>query len=75
MVEINTENDNELEVYKYLKSLLSKYDIDSKIQEVDDNRANLIAEIGEGSPKLGISGHMDVVDAGIIMNGSMIHLN
>ena len=64
MVEINTENDNELEVCKYLKSLLSKYDIDSKIQEVDDNRANLIAEIGEGSPKLGISGHMDVVDAG-----------
>ena len=64
MIEINTENDNELEVCKYLKSLLSKYDIDSKIQEVDDNRANLIAEIGEGSPKLGISGHMDVVDAG-----------
>ncbi|MGK9070581.1 M20/M25/M40 family metallo-hydrolase, partial [Staphylococcus warneri] len=64
MIEINTENDNELEVCKYLKSLLSKYDIDSKILEVDDNRANLIAEIGDGSPKLGISGHMDVVDAG-----------
>ena len=28
MIEINTENDNELEVCKYLKSLLSKYDID-----------------------------------------------
>ena len=42
IVEINTENDNELEVCKYLKSLLGKYDIDAKIQEVDDNRANLI---------------------------------
>ena len=64
IVEINTENDNELEVCNYFKALLNKYDIDSKIIKVDNRRANLVAEIGEGKPKIAISGHMDVVDAG-----------
>ncbi len=64
IIEIQTENDNEIEVCYYLKDLLSKYDIDSKIIKVNDSRANLVAEIGSDSPVLAISGHMDVVDAG-----------
>ena len=32
--------------------------------KIDERRANLIAEIGEGNPVIGISGHMDVVSAG-----------
>ena len=31
MVEIRTENDNEIEVCQYLQKLLSKHDIDSNI--------------------------------------------
>lgn len=64
IIEMNTENDNEIEVCFYLQKLLKKYDIDSEIIKFNDKRANLIAEIGSGSPKLGISGHMDVVDSG-----------
>ena len=31
---------------------------------MSETRANLVAEIGSGSPILAMSGHMDVVDAG-----------
>ncbi|MCU5745417.1 ArgE/DapE family deacylase [Staphylococcus sp. SQ8-PEA] len=64
IVAMNTVNDNEIEVARYLQQLFNKHGIDSRIQEVEENRANLIAEIGEGSPVLGISGHMDVVPEG-----------
>ena len=64
MVEIRTENDNEIEVCQYLQKLLSKHDIDSNILKVNDKRANIVAEIGSGSPVLAISGHMDVVASG-----------
>ena len=64
MVEIRTENDNEIEVCQYLQKLLSKHDIDSNILKVNDKRANIVAEIGSGSPVLAISGHMDVVTSG-----------
>ncbi|MGL4101634.1 M20/M25/M40 family metallo-hydrolase, partial [Staphylococcus epidermidis] len=37
------------------------YDIDSNILEINDTRANIVEEIGNGSPILAISGHMDVV--------------
>jgi acetylornithine deacetylase/succinyl-diaminopimelate desuccinylase-like protein len=30
----------------------------------NEQRANIVAEIGSGSPILALSGHMDVVDAG-----------
>lgn len=64
IVAIETVNDNELEVCNYLQQLFSNYGIESKIQKIDERRANLIAEIGEGNPVIGISGHMDVVSAG-----------
>ncbi|MGW9816097.1 ArgE/DapE family deacylase [Staphylococcus cohnii] len=64
IVAIETVNDNEVEVCNYLQQLFSNYGIESKIQKIDERRANLIAEIGEGNPVIGISGHMDVVSAG-----------
>ncbi|MFH4906656.1 MULTISPECIES: ArgE/DapE family deacylase [Staphylococcus] len=64
IVAIETVNDNEIEVCNYLEQLFSNYGIESKIQKIDERRANLIAEIGEGNPVIGISGHMDVVSAG-----------
>lgn len=67
LVSIKSVNGDELQVATYLKQLLSEYDIEAKIIELpEEGRANLVAEIGEGKPVLGISGHMDVVDAGDI---------
>ncbi|TBW74461.1 M20/M25/M40 family metallo-hydrolase, partial [Staphylococcus capitis] len=64
IVNINTENNNEIEVCYYLKELLQRYDIESKIIEIEGKRSNLVAEIGSGRPVIGISGHMDVVSEG-----------
>lgn len=64
IVEMNTVNDNEIEVARYLKELFEKHGISAEIDEIEDNRVNLVATIGEGSPVLGISGHMDVVSEG-----------
>lgn len=64
IIELQTENNNEIEVCHYLKTLFDKYDINSKILKVNEQRANIVAEIGSGSPILALSGHMDVVDAG-----------
>lgn len=64
IIAIKTVNENEIEVAEYLAELFSNYDIDSKIVPVTDTRVNLVAEIGSGSPVIGISGHMDVVSAG-----------
>lgn len=64
IIELQTENNNEIEVCHYLKNLFDKYDINSKILKVNEQRANIVAEIGSSSPILALSGHMDVVDAG-----------
>ncbi|KFE42114.1 ArgE/DapE family deacylase [Staphylococcus agnetis] len=64
VVGFKTVNDNELEVCHYFKALFQKHGIEARIDMVEGQRANLIAEIGEGSPVLGISGHMDVVAEG-----------
>ncbi|MCM0451176.1 ArgE/DapE family deacylase [Staphylococcus aureus] len=64
IIELQTENNNEIEVCHYLKNLFDKYDIKSEILKVNEHRANIVAEIGSGSPILALSGHMDVVDAG-----------
>ncbi|HEJ7373648.1 TPA: ArgE/DapE family deacylase [Staphylococcus aureus] len=64
IVELQTENNNEIDVCNYLTDLFDKYDIKSEILKVNEHRANIIAEIGNGSPILALSGHMDVVDAG-----------
>ncbi|HEI7228674.1 TPA: ArgE/DapE family deacylase [Staphylococcus aureus] len=64
IVELQTKNNNEIDVCNYLKDLFDKYDIKSEILKVNEHRANIVAEIGNGSPILALSGHMDVVDAG-----------
>ncbi|HCY1616039.1 TPA: ArgE/DapE family deacylase [Staphylococcus aureus] len=64
IVELQTENNNEIDVCNYLKDLFDKCDIKSEILKVNEHRANIVAEIGNGSPILALSGHMDVVDAG-----------
>ena len=64
IVAIKSVNDNEMEVANYLKDLFEKHGIDAEIDEISDTRANLVATIGEGSPVVGISGHMDVVSEG-----------
>lgn len=64
IVELQTENNNEIDVCNYSKDLFDKYDIKSEILKVNEHRANIVAEIGNGSPILALSGHMDVVDAG-----------
>ncbi|HDC9639215.1 TPA: ArgE/DapE family deacylase [Staphylococcus aureus] len=63
IVELQTENNNEIDVCNYLTDLFDKYDIKSEILKVNEHRANIVAEIGNGSPILALSGHMDVVDA------------
>lgn len=64
IIEIQSENDHEIDVCRYLQNVLARYEIPSKILKVSETRANLVAEIGSGSPILAMSGHMDVVDAG-----------
>ncbi|HGZ8441606.1 TPA: ArgE/DapE family deacylase [Staphylococcus aureus] len=64
IVELQTENNNEIDVCNYLTDLFDKYDIKSEILKVNEHRANIVAEIGNGSSILALSGHMDVVDAG-----------
>lgn len=64
VIAIKSVNDNELSVCEYLQKLLSQYNIESTIEKINESRANLIAEIGEGKPVLAFSGHMDVVSEG-----------
>lgn len=63
LIAINSVNGNELEVAQYLHKLLKKYGIESKIDEFEDQRANLVAEVGNKASQkiLGITGHMDTV--------------
>lgn len=64
IVDLQTENNNEIDICNYLKDLFDKYNIKSEILKVNKHRANIVAEIGNGSPVLALSGHMDVVDTG-----------
>lgn len=64
IIAIKSVNENEIEVANYLRDLFSQYGIESTIVPVTNTRVNLVAEIGSGSPVIGISGHMDVVSPG-----------
>ncbi len=64
LIAIKSVNENEIEVANYLKDLFADYGIEAEIVPVTDTRVNLVAEIGSGSPVIGVSGHMDVVSAG-----------
>lgn len=52
---------NELRGAQYLKELFDGEGLPCEIQDLGNNRANFIAEIGEGKPVLEFSGHLDVV--------------
>lgn len=54
---------NERPAAVYLKELLESFGFSCKLQELGDNRANLIAVLGEGKPELLLNGHLDVVPA------------
>lgn len=65
IVQIKSENNHEKQVAIYLQNLLAYHHIDAKLVEYSDDRANLVAEITNGTGKtLVLSGHMDVVSAG-----------
>lgn len=64
VIAIKSVNENEIQVAHYLKKLFTEYGIESNIVPVTDTRVNLVAEIGSGSPVIGVSGHMDVVSPG-----------
>lgn len=65
IIKINTENDNEELVAKYLQNLLKNNGIDSELITFSKGRANLVAKISNDKGKtLALSGHMDVVKAG-----------
>lgn len=65
MIQINTENDNEEELARYIQEFLSAHGIESELVEFAPRRASLVAEISNGpGKKLGLTGHLDVVSAG-----------
>lgn len=64
LISIKSVNDHEKQVALYLQDLLNQHGIKSEVKTIRGNRANLITEIGSGTPVLGVSGHMDVVDPG-----------
>lgn len=63
LIRIKSDNAHEAKVAKYIKDLFEKHQIKSKLVSFDDDRANLVAEIGQGKDSriLGFSGHMDTV--------------
>ncbi|WP_035180108.1 ArgE/DapE family deacylase [Lentilactobacillus farraginis] len=64
LIQINTENGNELETATYIGRLFKAHQIPYRIDRFDNNRANLVAEIGlkETDDVLGITGHQDTVN-------------
>ncbi|QBE59886.1 ArgE/DapE family deacylase [Limosilactobacillus fermentum] len=64
LVKINSVNGNELEVANYLRRLFEQHGLTADVQPFDEQRANLVVEVGAGKPILGITGHMDTVALG-----------
>lgn len=66
LIQIKSVNDNETAVADYLASLFAPYP-EAQVKKVPfaANRDNLVVTIGNpAGPMIGLSGHMDVVDAG-----------
>lgn len=65
VIQIDSTNDHEAQVARYLQRLLGEHGIESELVPFKGDRANLVAEIKNGEGKtLVISGHMDVVNSG-----------
>lgn len=52
---------NEKRAADYLREVFTEAGIPCEVQDLGDNRANLIAECGSGDPVLEFCGHLDVV--------------
>lgn len=63
LIKIDTTNPpgNEKRAAEYLYELFTINNIDAEIQELGENKANLIASYGEGEPEVVFCGHLDVV--------------
>lgn len=63
LIGINTSNPpgNERMAAQYLYELFESEQIQTQIQELGNNRANLIATYGDGDPEIVFCGHLDVV--------------
>lgn len=65
VIRIKSVNGNEEEVAVYIQKLLKQHEIESELVPYAPGRSSLVATIKNGSGKvLGLTGHMDVVDAG-----------
>ena len=64
LIQINSVNGNELEVAEYLHKLFAKSNLESKVDEFGDRRANLVLDVGQSEKVLGLTGHMDTVALG-----------
>jgi len=67
IIRIQSVNDHEKDIAEYFKKLLSDYGIESELIPWNDSstRSNLVATVKKGEGQvLGISGHLDVVEAG-----------
>ncbi|MDN6581035.1 MAG: hypothetical protein L0K95_14935, partial [Tetragenococcus koreensis] len=62
LIQMKSVNGDEKDVAKILKRELDDAGIANEILPFGDNRANLVATLGQGHPVLAISGHMDVVE-------------
>ena len=63
LISINTVNPpgQELAAAEYLRLFLEPYGFKCHVQEVEEGRANLVAEYGEEGTELIFNGHLDVV--------------
>ena len=63
LIKIHSVNGNEVAVARYLQKLLAAHGIEATVDEFGDHRANLTAQIGQGSdPRvLALTGHQDTV--------------
>jgi acetylornithine deacetylase/succinyl-diaminopimelate desuccinylase-like protein len=62
LIRIQTTNGNEKDLATWITAYLSKYGINSVMQDLGNNRANLVADIGDSDgPLLLLNGHLDVV--------------
>lgn len=65
LIKIDTSNPpgNEKRAAQYLADLFERNQIQTEIQDLGNNRANVVAHYGNGEPEMIFCGHLDVVPA------------
>ncbi len=61
LVSIPSVTGEEFKIAQFVKSWFEEHGIEVKLQEVEKNRFNVIARVGNGEKKLLLSGHLDTV--------------